>query len=154
MRRGALGTEAFALLRSRPVTWLSILLVFGTLASIGVSLGSELPDLQLGAGLIIRGRVPWIVLAALWGGVALGVVSLVRGRTLPRLGVLLLEIPPVAFVTWYVLVGSVLPAHALAVEVGDPFPAYALEDQDGVLHERAAGEKRPPALYIFYRGHW
>lgn len=154
MRRGALGTEAFALLRSRPVIWLSILLVFGTLASIGVSLGSETPDLQLGAGLIIRGRVPWIVLAALWGGFALGVVSLVRGRTLPRLGVLLLEIPPVAFVTWYVLVGSVLPAHALAVEVGDPFPAYALEDQDGVLHERAAGEKRTPALYIFYRGHW
>jgi len=40
------------------------------------------------------------------------------------------------------------------VAVGDPFPAYALEDQDGVLHQLAAHEQRPPTLYIFYRGHW
>ncbi len=134
--------------------WLSILLAFGTLASIGVNLTSESPELHLGASLMIRGRIPWILLAALWGGVALGVVSLFRGRKLPKFGVLLFEIPPVAFVSWYVLVGSMLPAHALAVEVGDPFPAYALENQDGVLHRLAALEKRPPALYIFYRGHW
>jgi hypothetical protein len=134
--------------------WLSILLVFGTLAAIGVNLGSESPQLDLGAGLIIHGRVPWIPLATLWGGVALGVASLSRGRRLPKLGVLLLEILPVALVSWYVLVGSALPAHTLAVEVGDPFPAYALEDQDGVVHQVAALEKRPPALYVFYRGHW
>lgn len=134
--------------------WLSILLVFGTLALIGANLTSDAPELQLGAGLMIRGRIPWILLAALWGGVALGVASLFRGRKLPKLGVLLLEIPPVGFVSWYVLVGSMLPAHALAVEVGDPFPAYALEDQDDVLHELEVLEKRPPALYIFYRGHW
>jgi hypothetical protein len=134
--------------------WLSILLVFGTLALIGVNLMSESPEPHLGASLIIRGSIPWILLAALWGGVALGLASLFRGRRLPRLGVLLLEIPPVAYVSWYVLVGSMLPAHALAVEVGDPFPAYALEDQDGGLHQAAALQKRPPALYIFYRGHW
>jgi hypothetical protein len=134
--------------------WLSILLVFGTLVLIGVNLTSESPELHLGASLMIRGRIPWILLAGLWGGFALGVASLFRGRKLPKLGVLLLEIPPVAFVSWYVLVGSVLPAHALAVEVGDPFPGYALEDQDGVLHQLAALQKRPPALYIFYRGHW
>jgi hypothetical protein len=134
--------------------WLSILLVFGTLALIGVNLTSESPELHLGASLIIRGRIPWILLAALWGGVGLGLASLFRSRKLPKLGVLLLEIPPVVFVSWYVLVGSMLPAHALAVKVGDPFPAYALEDQDGVLHQLAALEKRPPALYIFYRGHW
>jgi hypothetical protein len=134
--------------------WISILLVSGALALIGVNLTSESPDVQLGAGLIIQGRVPWLLLLVLWGGVALGVASLLRGRALPKLGVVLLEIVPVAFVTWYVLVGSALPAHALAVEVGDPFPAYALEDQDGALHQRAALEKRPPALYIFYRGHW
>ena len=134
--------------------WLSILLVFGTLASIGVNLTSESSELHLGASLIIRGRIPWILLAVLWGGVALGVASLSRGRKLPKLGVLLLQIPPVAFVSWYVLVGSVLPAHALAVEVGDPFPDYALEAQDGALHQRAALEKRRPELYIFYRGHW
>jgi hypothetical protein len=142
------------LLLSEPMIWLSILLVFGTLASIGVNLTSDSPGLQLGAGLIIRGRIPWILLGLLWGGVALGVASLFRGRRLPKLGVLLLEIAPVAFVSWYVMVGSVLPAHALRITVGDPFPAYALQDQDGTLHERAALEKRPPALYVFYRGHW
>jgi hypothetical protein len=134
--------------------WLSILVVFGTLAWIGVNLASESPALQLGASLIIRGRVPWILLAVLWSGVALGVASLLRGRKLPNLGVLLLEITAVAFFSWYVVLGSAVPAHALAVEVGDRFPAYALQDQNGVLHERAALEKRPPALYIFYRGHW
>jgi hypothetical protein len=134
--------------------WLSILLVFGTLALIGVNLTSKSPELHLGASLIIRGRIPWILLAVLWGGVALGVASLSRGRKLLKLGVLILEIAPVAFVSWYVILGSVLPAHALAIEVGDPFPAYALHDQDGALHEHAALEKRPPALYIFYRGHW
>ena len=133
--------------------WVSILLVFGTLAWLGVNLTSESP-LQLGAGLLIHGRVPWLLLATLWGGLALGVASLFRGRRLPKLAVLLLEIPLVVFVSWYVFVGSALPAHALAVEVGDPFPAYALEDQDGVLHEVAARAERTPALYIFYRGHW
>jgi hypothetical protein len=134
--------------------WLSMLLVFGTLALIGVNLGSESPRLDLGASLIIQGSIPWIPLAALWGGIGLGVASLSRGRRLPKLGVLLLEILPVALVSWYVLVGNALPSHSLAVEVGDPFPAYALEDQDGALHQLAALEKRDPALYIFYRGHW
>jgi len=134
--------------------WISILLVCGALALIGVNLTSESPELDLGAGLIIRGRIPWLLLLTLWGGVALGVASLFRGRPLPKLGVLLLEILPVAYVSWYVLVGSALPAHDLAVEVGEPFPAYELEDQDGGLHQLAALEKRAPALYIFYRGHW
>jgi hypothetical protein len=134
--------------------WLSMLLVFGTLAMIGVNLASESPDLRFGAGWIIHGRVPWLLLGGLWAGVALGVASLLRGRRLAKLAVLLLEIPLVALVSWYVLVASAVPAHALAVDVGDPFPGYALQDQDGALHEVAALEKRPPALYIFYRGHW
>jgi len=134
--------------------WISILLVSAGLALIGVGVTSESPDLQLGVGLIISGRIPWLLLLTLWGGVALGVASLFRGRALPKLGVVLLEILPVAYVSWYVLFGSAFPAHSLAVEVGDPFPAYALEDQDGALHQLAALEKRTPALYIFYRGHW
>ena len=142
------------LLRSGAMIWLSMLLVFGTLAVIGVNLGSESPDLRLGAGQIIHGRVPWLLLGALWLGVALGVASLFRGRRPFKLGVLLLEVLPVALVSWYVLVASVVPAHALAVDVGDPFPAYALQDQDGAIHEVAARERRTPALYIFYRGHW
>jgi hypothetical protein len=142
------------MLLSDAMIWLSMVLVFGALALIGVNLGSDSPDLHFGAGLIIRGRIPWLLLGLLWGGVALGVASLGRGRKLPKLGVLLLEIAPVAFVSWYAMVGSVLPAHALKIEVGDPFPAYRLQDQDGTLRERAALEKRPPALYVFYRGHW
>lgn len=133
---------------------LSLLMVFGTLALIGVSLTSQSPTLDLGAGLIIRGRTPWVLLAVLWGGVAIGAASAFRGRKLPKLGVVLLEFSIVAFVSWYVAVGSVLPAHTLAIDVGDPFPAYALQDQDGALHAHAALEKRAPALYIFYRGHW
>lgn len=139
---------------SKVSIWLSILLVFGTLAWTGVNLAAESPQLDLGAGLLIHGRIPWPVLAALWGGVALCVASLVSGRSLAKLGVLLLELVPVAFVTWYVLVGSTLPAHALTVGVGEPFPAYALEDQEGALHQVAALEERRPALYVFYRGHW
>ena len=76
----------------RLMIWLSILVVFGTLASIGVNLTSESPELDLGAGLIIRGRIPWTLLAVLWGGVVLGMASLSRGRKLPKLGVLILEI--------------------------------------------------------------
>jgi hypothetical protein len=135
------------------VVWLSALLVFGTLALIGVSLSSEVPDLRFGASWIIHGRVPG-PLFALWGGVAIGVASLFRGRRLWKVPVLLFEILAVAYVSWYVLAGSALPAHALAVEVGDPFPAYALEDQDGALHELASRDKRQPALYVFYRGYW
>lgn len=134
--------------------WLSILLVFGTVGLIVLNLTSALPALNLGAGLIVHGSVPWVLFGLLWGGVALGVASLWRGRTLPKLGVLALEVVLVAFVSWYAMAGSALPAHALKIEVNDPFPAYALRDQDGTLRERAALEKRPPALYIFYRGHW
>jgi hypothetical protein len=134
--------------------WLSLLLVCGTLASIFVNIAAETPELRLGAGLLVGGPVPWALMGLLWGGVALGVASLFRGRRLPKIPVVLLEIAAVAGVTWYVAVGSALPAHELSVDVGDPFPAYALSDQDGGLHRVAALEKRPPALYIFYRGHW
>lgn len=134
--------------------WLSMILVFGTLALVVVNVTSATPALELGAGLLVQGRVPWIPLALLWGGVGLGVASLARGRRLPKLAVVGLEIVPVAFVSWYAVAGSVLPPHDLAIREGDPFPAYALLDQDQVLHERAALEKRPPALYVFYRGHW
>ena len=145
------GGEAASL---QPMIWVSILVVSVVLAGVGVSLTSEAPDVQLGAGLIIQGRVPWVLLALLWGGVALGALSMLRGRALPKLAVVVLEVVPVAFVTWYVIAGSALPAHTLAINPGDPFPAYALEDPDGALHRVAALEKRAPALYIFYRGHW
>ena len=134
--------------------WLSLLIVSGVLTLIGVNLDSEAPDVRFGAGLLIAGRVPWLVLLPLWGGVGLAALSLRSGRRLPKAGILLLEVSLVGYVTWYVVAGSALPAHALTVEVGDAFPAYALENQDGGLEDLAALEERPPALYIFYRGHW
>ncbi len=136
------------------MTWLSLILVFGTLAVVGVGVAAEVPDPRLGAGEIIYGRVPWLLLGVLWVGVTLAAVALFRGRRLPELGVLLLEIAPVAYVTWYVLVGSAVPPHTLTVDVGDAFPGYALVDQDGARREVASGERRAPALYIFYRGGW
>ena len=132
--------------------WISVLLVAATLAVIGVNVSAETP--QLGAGLLIGGPVPWALLGALWGGLALGTLSWLRGRSLPKLGVVLLEAGVAAAVTWYVFAGSVLPPHTLAVDPGDPFPAYALVDQEGTPHELAALEAREPALYVFYRGHW
>jgi hypothetical protein len=132
----------------------SIVMVFGALALIGVNLTADTPVLKYGAGLIIQGKVPWMMLAGLWGGVALGVASLFRRHRLPKLGVVLVEISLVAYVSWYVVAGSAIPPHGLAIDVGSSFPAYALQDQDGALHKRAALEKRPAALYIFYRGHW
>ena len=62
--------------------WLSILLVAGSLALMGLNLSSGSPNLTLGAGLLIEGRVPWVLLAVLWGGVALAGASLFRGRKL------------------------------------------------------------------------
>ena len=134
--------------------YFSLLIVFGTLASIVFNVETDAPNLGLGAGLIIQGGTPWILLSLLGVGVALGVASLYRGRKWPQLGVLLVELPGVAFISWYVFVGGAYPAHALNIEVGSPFPAYALQDQDETLHQVAALEKRAPALYIFYRGHW
>ena len=134
--------------------WLSALLVFGTLALIGAGVSAETSELPFGARQIIHGRVPWLIFGLLWGGVALGVASLFRGRHWPKLGVLVLEIVPVSLFTWYVVALSALPANTLSVAVGDPFPSYALQDQDGTLREVAALEPRPPALYIFYRGDW
>ena len=65
-----------------------------------------------------------------------------------------LESLPVAFLSLYFLQISYLPDSNLQVGPGEPFPAYALLDQDEVAHARSAGEPRPPALYIFYRGDW
>ena len=45
--------------------WASILLVAGALGLIGVSITSYAPDVELGAGLVIQGRVPWLLLLVL-----------------------------------------------------------------------------------------
>jgi len=141
-------------LMSAAVIWLSILTVFGTLGLFVLGVTVDVPQLEFGAGWIIAGRVPWLLLSLLWGGLALGVVSLWWGRRAPKIAVVALEIVPVVYLTWYLLMGVPAGADAIAIDVGEPFPSYALEDQDRVLHGRAEGDARSPALYIFYRGHW
>jgi hypothetical protein len=135
--------------------WASALLVFGTLAWVVTSLqpGSELP---FGVGQLIHARIPWLLLGVLWLGGALGLGAVLRGRptrwlAVPVVGV---ELVLVALVSLYVLKGSWLPEHELALGVGDAFPSYSLVDQDGRIHTFEEGDARRPALYVFYRGDW
>jgi hypothetical protein len=137
------------------VIWLSALLVFGTTGLILFFLGSQVPVLLPGTRQLIHARIPWLLLGLLWAGSALGLVALLRHFRAVEIGVLALELPLVALASWYFLAGSFLPAHeALKVVPGQPFPAYALPDQDGVLQRFVPAAARAPALYVFYRGDW
>ncbi len=134
--------------------WISALLVFGTFGWVLVALG-ESDRLVPGFEQLIHAEIPWIVLGALWLGGALGLLALFRRRRRwfhwPVVGLELALVGPVSF---YVLQLSWLPPHSLAIDVGAPFPSYALLDQDEQLRTREAGAPRPPELYIFYRGDW
>ena len=127
--------------------WASALLVFATVAVILGNLGAEDGELRLGFEQMIHARVPWLLLSLLWGGAALGLVAVIRERRWYRYGI-------VALASWCFLSYSYLPDHALALEMGDPFPAYELIDQDGTLRRHDPTGPREPALYIFYRGDW
>ncbi len=134
--------------------WISALLVFGTLGLILANLGAQDGEPLLGLQQMIHARIPWVLLALLWAGCALGIGSVVRKRTWPKLAVLGLEGALTALVSWFVLSFGFLPPHELAVRAGDPFPAYALMDQEEVLHSVEASTLGEAALYIFYRGDW
>ena len=134
--------------------WTSAFLVFGTLGLILANLGAQDGAPLLGLQQMIHARIPWVLLALLWAGCALGVGSVVRRRTWPKLAVLGLEGALTALVSWYLLSFGFLPPHELAVRAGDPFPAYALMDQEEVLHSVEASTLGEAALYIFYRGDW
>ncbi len=131
--------------------WISALLVFGTLGLILANLGAQDGEPLLGLQQMIHARIHWVLLALLWAGCALGIGSVVRKRTWPKLAVLGLEGALTALVSWYVLSP---PPHELAVRAGDPFPTYALVDQEEVLHSVEASTLGEAALYIFYRGDW
>ncbi len=134
---------------------LSMLLVFGAVAVLmGVVAGSEQGELRFGFEQLIHARIPGLLLASLVGGAALGVVSLVRVRRWYTWAVVPVEVFFAAILSWYFLSFSFLPAHQLALSVGDAFPSYALVDQDGKLHRVEAATPRRPALYVFYRGDW
>ncbi len=131
---------------------ISSVLVFGCLAWFVVSAtGSGAP---FGHDQLLHSRIPWLALGLLWVGTGFGIASLVRKRRLSTWLLLGLQAPVVAFLSFYFLYGSFLPEHAVALEVGQAFPSYALADQDGAIQGHNAGEPRKPALYIFYRGDW
>jgi len=134
--------------------WISALLVFGTVGVILTNLSAQDGELHFGFQQIIHARIPWILIGLVWAGCALGIASWLRKRARYKVALLALELPLVALVSWYFLSYSFLPTHDLAVRVGDPFPAYALVDQDGKLRQWDPSTARKPVLYIFYRGDW
>ena len=134
--------------------WLSALLVFGTAGVIVSNLAAQEGQLLPGFQQLIHARIPWLLLGLLWTGAALGLVSLVRTWRRSKLALVVLEFALVGLASWYFLSGSFLPPHRLAVDVGDPFPAWELVDQDGRHREFRQAKGPGPSLYIFYRGDW
>jgi hypothetical protein len=134
---------------------MSMLLVFGAVAVfVGNMMVSEQGALGFGYEQMLHARTPWLLLMALLGGAGLGVASLVRSRRWYKWGIVPIEVLFAGLLTFYFTSMSFLPEHRLTLSVGDPFPAYALSDQDGNLHRSASNGPRAPALYIFYRGDW
>ncbi|MDG2334494.1 MAG: hypothetical protein P8Q97_09755 [Myxococcota bacterium] len=131
------------------VSWLLILACYGWF--ILGAMGSGPP---IGHDEFIHARVPWRALGFVWLGAGLGLAALAKRRTLLSATSFGLQVLLVAFFSSYFLQGSFLPDHAVALEVGDAFPSYALLDQDEVVHSRDSNEPREPELYIFYRGDW
>jgi len=133
----------------------SIVLVFG---AVGVLIGNVALSNhgQLGFGLeqMIHARIPWLLIGSLGIGSALGIWSLVQARRWYKWVIVPVELLFAALLTFYFTSSSFLPQHQLALSVGDPFPSYALVDQDGTLHTVETATPRSPALYIFYRGDW
>lgn len=134
---------------------LSVLLVFGALGVfVGNIIVSQHGELGIGFQQLIHARIPWLLVGSPLVGAALGVWNLVRARRWYKWVIVPFEVLLAGLFTWYFTSFSFLPAHRLALSVGDPFPAYSLVDQDGNVHAVDAGAERPPALYIFYRGDW
>ena len=133
----------------------SIVLVFG---AVGVFIGnvalSNQGQLGFGFEQMIHARIPWLLISSLGIGSALGIWSLVQSRRWYKWVIVPVELLFAAPLIFYFTSASFLPRHELALSVGDPFPSYALVDQDGKLHTVEAATDRLPALYIFYRGDW
>jgi hypothetical protein len=132
----------------------SLIVVLATFAVLVLNLETNTGELRFGYEQMIHARIPWLILGSLGIGCMLGVVSIARRRAWYKYPVVGAELVLSGLVFWYVLSLSFLPPHELRVRPGDPFPAYSLADQDGRLHSVEVSVPRPPALYVFYRGHW
>jgi hypothetical protein len=133
----------------------SLILVFGTvLVFVANVVLSDRGVLAPGFEQMIHAEIPWLLVSALVAGVLLGVVSVVRKRSWPKVGLVTIEVVVAAFALFFFLDLTRLPAHPLAVHVGERFPAYSLTDQDGAVHTNESDGRRGAALYVFYRGDW
>ncbi len=131
----------------------SALVVLGTLALVITNMLAE-GTLPLGYEQMIHARIPWLILAALTLGCGLGIASLVRRRSVARYAIVGVELALGGLLASYFVTLSFLPAHSLALEVGDPFPVHSLRDQDGTIRATGAAAGEGSALYVFYRGDW
>ena len=133
----------------------AVVLVLG---AVGVFVGNAVVSEEGRLGFLfeqmIHARMPWLLLAAAVGGAGLGVASLVQSRRWYKWGIVPLELALAGLLIFYFASMSWLPEHRLALSVGDPFPAYALVDQDGVVRAVEPTRSGRAALYIFYRGDW
>lgn len=132
----------------------SLILVFGTVAlfvSIVSSSGTGIPP---GTRTLMHSATPWPFVIALISGGMLGLAALWKRRTWIRGGIVAVEILAVVLGLQFFFADSRLPHHELSVAVGDPFPVYALPDQDERLRRGPTDGSKKAKLFIFYRGDW
>ena len=132
----------------------SVIFVAAPLAVFLINLMGSSSELHFGFQQIIHARIPWLLLGSLWLGGVIGIVALVKKWSWGSLAVVALELLVVAGLSFMFLRMSMLPEHPLAVTQGEAFPSYTLTGHDGSQYSNRAGEPRPRALYIFYRGDW
>ena len=133
----------------------SAILVFGAVALFSAAmLMSDSGALAPGYAWMMRGGLPWPLIAPLIVGTALGVVSLRGVRSAARIGTVGVEAVATGLLLYLFTSMSVLPAHQLNIATGDSFPAYSLTAQDGSVRSFTPGTVGPPSLYVFYRGGW
>jgi hypothetical protein len=117
--------------------------VFGAVAGFaGVLAGSDPGELRFGFEQLIHARIPWLLLASLVGGAALGVVSLIRVRRWYTWAVVPVEVFFAALLTGYfilwdtedVLLDDLDIRHRDSPGLRDiAFPTALLVDSNGIV---------------------
>ena len=133
----------------------SALLVFGALA---VFLRNVVGDggttVPFGGETLLLSNIAWPFVAALTAGALIGIAAFWKRPSKPRGALVATEVLVAILGLWFFFGDSVLPEHTLAISVGEPFPQYALADQEGIGRRGPVTAPPSPKLYIFYRGDW
>ncbi len=133
---------------------ISAILVLAPLGVVIINIMGSPAELHFGFEQMIHARTPWLLLGSLGLGGLLGVATLIKKWSWGAFSVVAVELLIVAALSFMFMGMSKLPEHPLGVAQGDAFPAYTLTGHDGREYSTQAGEPRPRALYIFYRGDW